>query len=192
VTKKDRTVEPDDQGFLKRWSRLKQEEAGAQPEAASPEVVPEEKVEANALTETGAAAEADEEAPFDPADLPDIDSLTKESDFTGFLKEGVPEKLRHMALQKLWRSDPALAVLDGLNDYDEDFSMVGKVAEKIVSGYKPGRGYADDEDETEEDGTETAGMEDSDIEDEDSDIEDSELDDTELADAQEMKPGEKT
>jgi hypothetical protein len=37
------------------------------------------------------------------------------------MREGVPEALRNRALRKLWLSDPVLANLDGLNDYDEDF-----------------------------------------------------------------------
>lgn len=199
------------QGFLKRWSRLKLEEAERRPpEPALPAEAPEEKAEAlpvvapEEIAEAGAPAgaesaegsEAETEEPFDPADLPDIDSLDKDSDYTGFLKEGVPAKLRHMALQKLFRSDPALAVLDGLNDYDEDFT-IAKVAEKIVSSYKPGRGYVDDEDETDDiddEDIETVDIETGDIEDgddEDGDIETGEGEEIEIAKAQEKETGEK-
>lgn len=219
-------------GFLKRWSRLKLEEAERQPpeptlpaEAPIAEAPPAEEPLAEAplaeapeeIAEAGAPArvegtegsEAGTEEPFDPADLPDIDSLDKDSDYTGFLKEGVPAKLRHMALQKLFRSDPVLAVLDGLNDYDEDFTLA-KVAEKIVSSYKPGRGYVDDEDgedETEDietgdieaDGIEADDIEAVDIEDgdvetgdnEDGDIETGGGEDTELAKAPEKETGRK-
>ncbi len=205
------------QGFLKRWSRLKLEEAERRPpEPALPAEAPEEKAEAlpvvapEEIAEAGAPAgaesaegsEAETEEPFDPADLPDIDSLDKDSDYTGFLKEGVPAKLRHMALQKLFRSDPVLAVLDGLNDYDEDFT-IAKVAEKIVSSYKPGRGYVDDEDD-EDDKTPTEDIETGDIEtgdiedgdDGDGDIEtgegeDGEGEEIEIAKAQEKETGEK-
>ena len=205
-------------GFLKRWSRLKLEEAERQPAAEAPiaaaeapiaaaeapiaEVPPvevtQEISEAGTLAETESPAgpEAEPEEPFDPADLPDIDSLDKDSDYTGFLKEGVPAQLRHMALQKLFRSDPVLAVLDGLNDYDEDFTLA-KVAEKIVSSYKPGRGYVDDEEEDEtgdieDEDIETVEIEDEDIETvdiEDGDIETGDTKDTELADADEPKKG---
>ncbi|MHA1537993.1 MAG: DUF3306 domain-containing protein [Alphaproteobacteria bacterium] len=156
-----------EKGFLKRWSRRKLEDAGGgapgpklPAEVAPAEVLPAEVVsvaparQGQTIAETGAPAgieegqepEAQSEEPFDPAELPDIDSLDKDSDYTGFLKDGVPAPLRHLALQKLFRSDPALAVLDGLNDYDEDFTLA-KVAEKIISSYKPGRGYVDDEDD---------------------------------------------
>jgi len=155
-----------EKGFLKRWSRRKLEDAGGgapgpklPAEDLPVEMVPAEVAPAGQgqkIAETGAPAgiedgqepEAQSEEPFDPAELPDIDSLDKDSDYTGFLKDGVPAPLRHLALQKLFRSDPALAVLDGLNDYDEDFTLA-KVAEKIISSYKPGRGYVDDEDDEE-------------------------------------------
>ena len=39
--------------------------------------------------------------------LPDIDSLDKDSDYTVFMGEGVPEHLKRLALRKLWLSDPA-------------------------------------------------------------------------------------
>lgn len=51
-------------------------------------------------------------------DLPDIESLTFDSDFTVFLRQGVPEAIKRRALRKLWSSNPVLANLDGLNDYD--------------------------------------------------------------------------
>jgi hypothetical protein len=48
--------------------------------------------------------------------------LDAQSDFTPFMRAGVPPALRNQALRLLWRLDPALANLDGLNDYDEDFT----------------------------------------------------------------------
>jgi len=113
--------DPDDgDGFLRRWSRRK---------SADPEIAPE-------IAEENAVAPADDAAPSETeqteadeqaiADLPDIDTLDKESDYTGFMRDGVPEALRNRALRKLWLSDPVLANLDGLNDYDEDFGAILK------------------------------------------------------------------
>ncbi|MFQ5765526.1 MAG: DUF3306 domain-containing protein, partial [Rhodospirillales bacterium] len=61
--------------------------------------------------------------------------LDKDSDFTPFMAENVPEFLRRQALRVLWRSDPVLANLDGLNDYDEDFSLATLVG-KALAGAK--------------------------------------------------------
>ena len=82
-----------------------------------------------------------------PEDLPDVDALNKDSDFSLFMREGTPEHLKKIALRKLFNSDPAFSVLDGLNDYDEDYSMVGMVTEAVSTRYKPGRGMVDSEDE---------------------------------------------
>ncbi|MCZ6465922.1 MAG: DUF3306 domain-containing protein [Alphaproteobacteria bacterium] len=66
-------------------------------------------------------------------DLPPIDGLDKDSDYTPFLGDGVPEKLARAAMRKLWRSDPIFAFRDGLDDYDEDFSMLHSIAKAVTS-----------------------------------------------------------
>jgi hypothetical protein len=77
-----------------------------------------------------AATENADAAP--ESSLPPVESLDKESDFTPFLAEGVPENLARAALRKLWQSDPQLANLDGLNDYDEDYSIVSEAVSAVV------------------------------------------------------------
>jgi hypothetical protein len=94
-----------------RWSRQKREARDAEREKTQADAPP--------PAEEGAEAAAAAEDPT--AGLPDIETLDRESDYTGFLRAGVPEEMTRRALQKLWRSDPVLANLDGLNDYDEDF-----------------------------------------------------------------------
>ena len=129
------------EGFAARWSRrktelreklhdqnsndLKEEKTSALGEVSTPESVDDEK---NIVEE-----------------LPDIDSLDEKSDYTPFLKDGVPDKLKRLALRKLWTSNPAFAFLDGLDDYDEDFSAIGIVAQEVFTNYKPGKGFADPE-----------------------------------------------
>lgn len=73
------------------------------------------------------------------SDLPDIDSLGPHSDFAGFLRPEVPAALQQLALRKLWRSDPVLANLDGLNDYDSDFSQK-QLGEIVRTAYRVGKG----------------------------------------------------
>lgn len=57
-----------------------------------------------------------------PPGLPDIESLTAESNFSAFMKEDVPGELRRRALRKLWSLDPQLAAADGLGDYVHDYT----------------------------------------------------------------------
>lgn len=167
--------------FLKRWSRLKSEEAGeAEIDVAVEEGALAETHTGTLETHTGTLAEThtrtlaethtetlaetlgDGEAPaIDPADLPDVESLDKDSDYSVFMQEGVPDALRTMALRKLFASNPALAVLDGLNDYDEDYSKLGIVTQTVKTAYKVGRGFLEDEDlVTIDDADETEEMDD--------------------------------
>lgn len=113
------------------------------------------------------ATESSAETMLTEADLPAIDGLTAQSDFTVFLKNNVPEGLRKAALRKLWVSDPVLANLDRLNDYDDDYTIVTAMTMDDTI-YKVGRGLLDDvaklelsphaaPAETDESGSEAAG-----------------------------------
>jgi len=51
------------------------------------------------------------------------------------MAEKVPAFIRRRALKLLWRSDPAFALIDGLDDYDEDFSLA-KLVGKLISDSK--------------------------------------------------------
>ena len=54
------------------------------------------------------------------AALPTTESLGNDSDFSVFMRPGVPESIKHRALSKLWRSHPDIGRLDDLSDYGED------------------------------------------------------------------------
>ena len=58
-------------------------------------------------------------------ELPSIDSLTADSDFSVFMRSGVPAGLKIQALRKLWASDPAIAEGDDLSDYGDDYGSAG-------------------------------------------------------------------
>ncbi len=130
--------EPKDEGaFLSRWSRRKagrdeSDEAAAPTQPEAPET--EEAERQAAEDENRKAAEA-----------VDLEKLSYESDYSLFLKPGVPGVLRDRALRRLWRSNPLLANLDGLNDYDEDFTTPAGAAAKVVKTlWKVHGGYLDD------------------------------------------------
>ena len=65
-----------------------------------------------------------------------MDELDKDSDYTPFLADGVPQDLARMALRKLWRSDPVFAFRDGLDDYDEDYTIIDKILTAVDEGSK--------------------------------------------------------
>jgi hypothetical protein len=127
------------EGFLRRWSRRKTETRRS-PE--TPAVASREPLErAPAPREQTAEPEKVAPAPIDPADLPDIESLTADSDFSVFMRPGVPEHLRTLALRKLWRSDPIFSKLDGLVEYGEDYTIPSWPKGTIKTAYQIGRGF---------------------------------------------------
>ena len=83
----------DKEDFLRRWSRLKQEDKLP---------VPEEKP-----------------APT----LPPVDKLTPDSDFSGFMHPKVEDALRRVALKKLFRGDPHFNLPDPYEAYSGDWTV---------------------------------------------------------------------
>lgn len=127
--------------FLARWSRLKRRtrDGAVAPRAAAavPGLVP---------------AEPAPEAPPAEApalELPSIESLTKDSDYTVFLRPGVAEDLRNLALRKLYESDPVFANLDGLLEYGEDFGEPFRTAGVIATAYRVLKGMPGGDEEEE-------------------------------------------
>lgn len=102
-----------EEGFLSRWSRRKRGEL-PDPEAAGAPVVEAVPPAVSEATETPEAAAL--------ADLPPIESLTEASDFTGFLRPGVPAPLRQAALRRAWTLDPAIRDFIGPADYAWDYN----------------------------------------------------------------------
>jgi hypothetical protein len=147
-----------DDGILSRWAKRKadvRETEARETEEREAALAPQPGDEAvAALVDDGQPPAIDEEARDVPPDdetrqrwieeleAVDIDTLTYDNDFTIFMKSWVPGPLRQRALRKLWTTNPALAVLDGLNDYDLDYTDAAMQAGKVVSSYVPGRGYA--------------------------------------------------
>jgi hypothetical protein len=109
-----------DEGFLGRWSRRKQaQKAPAAAPVAAPEV-PEAPAEKGKATTAPASPE-----PVDLTKLPPIESLTADSDYTAFLRPGVPQSMQLAALRRLWLTDPSVKNYEALVDYAWDFNAPG-------------------------------------------------------------------
>ena len=152
------------EGFLQRWSRRKQatQEGAelAEPTADQQATVASEAPEQADTPETDATAEPP------PVTEADLENLNYDSDYTKFMGDNVPEVLRRRALRQLWRSNPILANVDGLNDYDDDFTDAAMVVANLQTAHRVGKGFMTDEelgltdDETENDLDETEDFED--------------------------------
>ncbi|MEQ8806275.1 MAG: DUF3306 domain-containing protein [Rhodospirillales bacterium] len=149
----------DDENPLSRWARLKRKSAkgetieeapvqvarrgAAGPVAGLPEA--ETPGKPLAVAPDGTVADDDdvreltaEEAAYVET-LPPLDELNPNSDFTGFMDKRVPDFLRRQALRKLWLSDPAFGLIDGMHEYGEDYSMMAQLAAGATA-YRPNEG----------------------------------------------------
>jgi hypothetical protein len=128
----------DESNFLSRWSRRKVQarEGVAPPEppaapaatgnAAPPlppvTVAPPATLPALSVdTAAAPAAAAPERSQPPPPTLADVDTLTRESDFSRFVAPGVDGEVKNAALKKLF-ADPHFNVMDGLDTYIDDYS----------------------------------------------------------------------
>jgi hypothetical protein len=127
-------VSEQDEGFLARWSRRKrevQEAEAATPPPATP-------------TEPSTEPASAEAPPPEEAPLPPLETLGPDSDFTAFLRKGVPGSLKAAALRKAWSLDPKIRDYVGPAEYAWDFNNPASIpgfgpaiaphAEKIITG----------------------------------------------------------
>ncbi len=108
--------------------------------AAEARAVEEAEREALAAEERAALEERPDEDVLAELDLPDPDSMKQGDDFSAFMSDAVPERLRRRALRQLWRSNPVLANLDNLVDYGEDYTDAALVVENLQTAYQVGKG----------------------------------------------------
>ena len=128
----------DDEGFAGRWSRLKQRARDDKARAALP------RPPAPAEVENEARKEPEEEKkPFDLSELPSVESLTKDSDYSGFMRAEVPEDLRQKALRRLWASDPVLSGPEILDMHNLDYNNVPTFPQGLKSLFQVGQGMLD-------------------------------------------------
>lgn len=110
--------------FLNRWSRLKRHVSLEREATAKPGIA----VESSSRLPPGGGSETGDAAPStgDPAEtpaptsvgkedevdlskLPPIDSLGRDSDYSVFMRQGIPDELRKKALRRMWLTDPSIA-----------------------------------------------------------------------------------
>ena len=112
-----------EEGFFRRWSRLKATGEAAETRPAPPPVpVPAE-----------TAARAEPEAPARPLPtLDDVAGLTPESDFSTFVAKDVDKSVQRMALKKLF-ADPHFNVVDGLDMYMSDYNKASPMTPAMLA-----------------------------------------------------------
>ena len=136
----------DAEGPLRRWARRRREVAREE-EAAdearrrktlressrkAPQEAPDVRDSDAGASGPAASAAAEAERVLTDEDMPSLDSLGEDSDYSGFLSPGVSEALRRRALRKLFTS-AVFNVPDGLDDYDDDFTSFQALGDIVTS-----------------------------------------------------------
>jgi len=123
----DRTTEdPGDESFLGRWSRLK---AQARDRESQPGLEPEER---GGDESPASIAQDPPDAAPPVVELPDLEQLDQDSDYSAFLTPGVDAALRKRALRKLF-SSPKFNVFDGLDTYRDDFTSFPPLGDVVTA-----------------------------------------------------------
>lgn len=111
-----------DDGFLSRWSRRKTQVREGRPQD-EPELVPASVPIAQAVQPHSCDIDNKTQAATQPTPtLVDVQQLTPESDFTGFMARGVAPEVKNAAMKKLF-ADPHFNVMDRLDIYIDDYTQ---------------------------------------------------------------------
>jgi len=115
-----------EEGFFRRWARLKSTGGEVAPEPlASPVPAP---VPVRADTEVEA-----EQAPLPT--LEDVARLTPDADFSAFVAKGVDKSVQRLALKKLF-ADPHFNAIDGLDMYMNDYNKASPLSADMLASLK--------------------------------------------------------
>ncbi|MBO0716789.1 MAG: DUF3306 domain-containing protein [Rhizobiales bacterium] len=123
------------ENFLTRWSSRKRASRtppareDAEHAAGAAKGAVEDVAVANAVAKTqnktektGKECDAQDNPPFDLAQLPSLDSIGPNTDVAAFLRKDVPADLARAALRRAWTSDPAIKNFVGLVENGWDFN----------------------------------------------------------------------
>jgi Protein of unknown function (DUF3306) len=119
------------ENFLARWSsrKLAERERTARQDARAEQQPRDENsalengaLENSAVAETRQDGDTQDNRPFDPAQLPPLDSIGPDANIADFLRREVPPDLTRAALRRAWTSDPAIRDFVGLVENGWDFN----------------------------------------------------------------------
>ena len=128
-----------DSSFLTRWSKRKSESnevssKSEQNEKNTVDVKDELIEEENKLSNDELAEKYEVTNP---------EKIDNPLDLRNILKENLPDRLKQVALRKLWKLVPAYGEISELVEYGEDFTDAATVIENLQTSYIVGKGYID-------------------------------------------------
>jgi len=128
-----------EENLLSRWSRRKQQSIEqTRDEDLLIELENKGLAESEinkSLTDDESQQAVEEAAVLTDEDMPPIESLNEDSDFSVFMSSGVSDSLRNLALRKLFKV-PVFNLRDGLDEYDEDYTSFEALGNIVTSDMK--------------------------------------------------------
>ena len=133
--------------FISRWSKRKSGVVSTKDNLELNENLKKEesknnKETNNEDTEDNNYEELNDQELLEKFKLPNPDKIKKEKGLDVFFKDGVPDRLRQIALRRVWKLNPIIRFADAeINDYHEDFTDAATVIEGMETAYQVGKGY---------------------------------------------------
>jgi hypothetical protein len=146
--------------FISRWSKRKSRNNIKDNSEVKKDSLEQIKEKETSLVEEdeGEYEDLNDDELLEKFKLPNPEKIKKEKGLDIFFKKGVPDRLRQIALRRVWKLNPIIRFADAeINDYHEDFTDAATVVEGMQTAYQVGKGYLseilesqDDEDEQDE------------------------------------------
>ena len=138
-----------EENFLSRWSKKKSKQKSEREiskiESADFNSSKGDEVSKSSTSEVSENDKLNDDELLKKYNLPNPEKIKKEKSLDVFFKDGVPDRLRQIALRRVWRLNPIIRFADAeINDYHEDFTDAATVIEGMETAYKVGKGYLSD------------------------------------------------
>jgi len=148
------TPDEDDQPFLLRWSRRKaslREGALKDTENQAPENQAAENQAADGqaddqglvLEETEAELALSDDALCERYELVHPDKCETPEQLDSYFSRPLPDRLRQLAMRRLWRLNPLFRFADEMVEYGEDYTDAATIIPDMKTAYQVGKGYFD-------------------------------------------------
>jgi hypothetical protein len=147
---KDEINADSNEGFMSRWSKrksnLKHDQGKEKNLKGKTELqesnVNEQKTVIKEEVDERQYSDLNDQELLEKFKLPNPEKIKKEKGLDLFFKDGVPDRLRQIALRRVWKLNPIIRFADAeINDYHEDFTDAATVIEGMQTAYQVGKGY---------------------------------------------------
>jgi hypothetical protein len=147
---KDEINADSNEGFMSRWSKrksnLKHDQGKEKNLKDKTELqesnVNEQKTVIKEEVDESQYSDLNDQELLEKFKLPNPEKIKKEKGLDLFFKDGVPDRLRQIALRRVWKLNPIIRFADAeINDYHEDFTDAATVIEGMQTAYQVGKGY---------------------------------------------------